>query len=59
MKPSVERVLVAVLVVFLHAAHPYAQSATSAITGIVMDSAAGVVPGATVVVRSNATEGSS
>jgi hypothetical protein len=56
MKHGVQRLLSAACLVLFVAASAWAQGgATSTISGVVKDSAGGVIPGATVVVTSNAT----
>jgi hypothetical protein len=57
MKLAVTRVLLAVALLIGFAAPAFAQGGvTSSISGVVQDTAGGVIPGATVVVTSNATE---
>ena len=55
MLPSVRRPACAALVILALAAPAHAQSSASSLTGLVVDSAGGVVPGATVSVKNNAT----
>ena len=55
MRHVVTRVLLSVAFLLHLTALAYAQGASSSITGVVTDTAGGVVPGATVVVTSNAT----
>ena len=56
MKPGVTRLLVSLALLLPIAIPAYGQGgATSAISGVVKDSAGGVIPGASVVVTSNAT----
>ena len=57
MRLIVNRLMSIALVTCLTGASAYAQGgATSAISGVVTDTAGGVIPGASVVVKSNATE---
>ena len=57
MRLIVDRLMSIALVTCVTAAGAYAQGgATSAISGVVTDTAGGVIPGASVVVKSNATE---
>jgi hypothetical protein len=55
MRPSWVRVWCALAVVICMGAAAFAQSSSSTLSGTVVDSAGGVVPGATVTVKNNAT----
>jgi Carboxypeptidase regulatory-like domain/TonB dependent receptor len=55
MTPSATRVLCALLAVLALSSFAHAQTSSSTLTGVVVDSAGGVVPGATVVVKNSAT----
>src|SRR5512145_2219648 len=55
MRPTCSRVILIVVCLLSLSARSYAQGASSSITGVVTDTAGGVVPGAAIVVTSNAT----
>ena len=54
MARSLIRSGLAILLVFLTSTLAFAQSSSTSITGLVVDTGGGVVPGATVVVKNNA-----
>ena len=55
MMGSVRRLLTAVVMVLVSSALGYAQGGAQSLSGIVVDPGGGVIPGAAVVVRNNAT----
>ena len=56
MRHSLRRLILAAAFLCLASSHAFAQgSTTSSISGTVVDSGGGVIPGATVVVKNNAT----
>jgi hypothetical protein len=55
MNRSARRLLLAVVLVLVSSATGFAQGASQSLSGVVVDAAGGVIPGASVVVRNNAT----
>ena len=55
MKRSARRLLWAVVLVLVSSTSGFAQGASQSLSGVVVDAAGGVIPGATVVVLNKAT----
>ena len=55
MKRSARRLLLAVVLVLVSSTSGFAQGASQSLSGVVVDAAGGVIPGASVVVMNNAT----
>ena len=55
MKRSARRLLLAVVLVLVSSTSGFAQGASQSLSGVVVDAAGGVIPGASVVVVNNAT----